>query len=220
MKASKLSRSTGRPRSFRLDKALDAAIQVFWRKGYEGTSLSDLTEAMGINRPSLYAAFGNKETLFHKALDRYSAGRAAYVHEALKQSTARAVAEHLLRGAADLLADPHNPSGCLMVQGALACGEGADCIREDLISRRVALEAALRDRFKRAKAEGDLDASSNPGDLSRYVMTISLGMAVQAAGGASRADLQRVVATAMRSWPMERRTSPPISPVRGRPALR
>ncbi len=209
MKTCTLSRSTGRPRSFQLDKALDAAIQVFWRRGYEGASLSDLTKAMGINRPSLYAAFGNKETLFHKALERYSAGRAAYVHEALEQSTARAVVEHLLRGAADLLADPHNPSGCLMVQGALACGKSGDCIREELISRRVALEADLSLRFKRAKAEGDLDAASNPGDLSRYVMTISLGMAVQAVGGASREDLRRVVATALRFWPMERRASPP-----------
>ena len=201
MKARKLSGSLGRPRSFDLEKALDAAIQVFWQKGYEGASLSDLTKAMGINRPSLYAAFGNKETLFHKVLERYSEGRAAYVQEALKQSTARAVAERLLLGAADLLTDPHNPSGCLMVQGALACGESADCIREEVISRRVEFEAALRRRFKRAKAEGDLDAASNPADLSRYVMTISLGMAVQAASGASRADLQRVVGTAMRSWP-------------------
>jgi AcrR family transcriptional regulator len=193
---------TGRPRSFDLDKALDAATQVFWTKGYEGASLTDLTQAMGINRPSLYAAFGNKETLFRKILDRYAEGRAAHVREALKQPTARAVAEHLLRRAADLLTDPRNPAGCLMVQGALACGEDADCIRQALVSRRVAIETALCRRFQRAKAGGgDLPADTNPADLSRYVMTISQGMAVQAAGGASRADLQRVVATAMRSWP-------------------
>jgi len=192
---------TGRPRSFDLDEALDAATQVFWTKGYEGASLTDLTHAMGINRPSLYAAFGNKETLFHKTLARYAEGRAAHVHEALKQPTARAVAEHLLRGAADLLTDPRHPTGCLMVQGALACGEDADCIRQALVSRRVAVEAALRRRFQRAKAEGDLAADTKPADLSRYVMTIAQGMAVQATGGASRADLQRVAATAMRFWP-------------------
>jgi AcrR family transcriptional regulator len=196
-----LPKPTGRPRSFDLDEALDAATQVFWTKGYEGASLTDLTQAMGINRPSLYAAFGNKETLFHKTLDRYAEGRAAHVREALKQPTARAVAEHLLRRAADLLTDPRHPTGCLMVQGALACGEDADCIRQALVSRRVAIEAALRRRFQRAKEEGDLATDTNPADLSRYVMTISQGMAVQAAGGASRADLQRVVATAMRSWP-------------------
>src|SRR6202163_2274511 len=112
----KPTRSTGRPRSFDVDKALEAATLVFWRKGYEGTSLSDLTRAMGINRPSLYAAFGDKETLFRKALDRYVEGPGAYVREALKQPTARAVTQQLLRGAADLLTDPHHPSGCLMVQ--------------------------------------------------------------------------------------------------------
>ena len=107
----------GRPRAFDTEKALDLALRVFWRKGYEGTSLLDLTEAMGINRPSLYAAFGNKEALFRKALDRYIAGPAAHTREALEESTARAVAERLLRGTADVLSDPRNPPGCLAVQG-------------------------------------------------------------------------------------------------------
>src|SRR6266852_3492764 len=118
----------GRPRAFDIDKALDRALGVFWRKGYEGTTLSDLTEAMGINRPSLYAAFGSKEGLFRKALDRYAEGPAAYVREALNEPTARAVAERLLGGAADLLTDPRHPRGCLAVQGALACGEAADSV--------------------------------------------------------------------------------------------
>lgn len=201
MKVRKSSGPTGRPRSFDFDKALDAAMQVFWHKGYEGASLSDLTQAMGINRPSLYAAFGDKETLFRKALDRYSEGPAGYVGEALKQPTAHAVTQHLLRGAADLLTDPHYPSGCLMVQGALVCGEASDCIRQELVSRRVAGEAAVRRRFTRAKAEGDLPADSNPADLARYIVTISQGMAVQAASGASREELQRVVETSMRAWP-------------------
>jgi AcrR family transcriptional regulator len=176
-------------------------MQVFWRKGYEGTSLSDLTKAMGINRPSLYAAFGDKETLFRKALDRYAEGPSAYVREALKQPTARAVTQQLLRGTADLLTDPRHPSGCLMVQAALVCGEATDCIREELVSRRLAGEADVRRRFKRAKAEGDLPADANPADLARYVVAISQGMAVQAASGASREELQRVVHTAMHAWP-------------------
>jgi AcrR family transcriptional regulator len=201
MKPRKPPGSTGRPRSFDLDKALDAAMQVFWRKGYEGASLSDLTRAMGINRPSLYAAFGDKEALFRKALDRYVEGPAGYVPKALSQPTARAVTEHLLSGAADLLTDPHHPAGCLMVQGALVCGEAADCIREELAARRLAAEDTVRQRFRRAKAEGDLPADSDPADLARYVVTISQGMAVQAAGGASREDLQRVVVTAMHAWP-------------------
>ena len=113
----------GRRRSFNTEQALDSALRLFWRKGYEGTSLSDLTKAMGINRPSLYSAFGNKEALFRKALDRYAEGPAGYFSEALKKPTARAVVEGVMRGAIDLLTDPRNPPGCLIVQGALACGE-------------------------------------------------------------------------------------------------
>src|SRR5881397_436962 len=122
-KRKKTAAPRGRPRAFDADKALDRALLVFWRKGYEGASLADLTRAMGINRPSLYAAFGNKEALFRRALDRYAEGPAAYVGEALNEPTARAVAERLLGGTIDLLSDPHNPHGCLVVQGALACSE-------------------------------------------------------------------------------------------------
>src|SRR5882724_10042851 len=128
----------GRPREFDVEKALDRALEVFWRKGYEGASLLDLTRAMGINRPSLYAAFSSKEGLFRKALDRYADGPAAYVREALGEPTARAVAERLLRGAIDLLTDRRNPRGCLMVQGALACGAAAESVRGELVSRRAA----------------------------------------------------------------------------------
>src|SRR5436190_2124683 len=116
----------GRPREFDIDEALDRALAVFWRNGYEGTSLPDLTEAMGINRPSLYAAFGNKEELFRRVLDRYAEGPAACARAALNEPTARAVAERLLRETVDLLTDAHGPRKCLLVQGALACGEAAD----------------------------------------------------------------------------------------------
>ena len=191
----------GRPREFDVEKALDRALKVFWRKGYEGASLSQLTRAMGINRPSLYAAFGNKEALFRKALDRYAEGPTAYVHEALDEPTARAVAERLLEGTIDALTDPRNPRGCLMVQGALACGEAADSVRRELASRRAAGEGALRRRFERARAEGDLPADSDPADLARYVATVIHGMSVQAAGGASREELRRVAEMALRAWP-------------------
>jgi AcrR family transcriptional regulator len=201
MKSRKSPVPMGRPRAFDTDKALDRALQVFWQKGYEGTSLSDLTNAMGVNRPSLYAAFGDKETLFRKALDRYADGPAAYVREALNQTKARAVVERLLRGAVDLLTDPRTPQGCLLVQGALSCGKAADPIRRELISRRKAGETALRRRFKRGISEGDLPADANAADLARYVATVVHGLAVQAAGGASRAELRRVVETALRAWP-------------------
>jgi AcrR family transcriptional regulator len=192
----------GRPREFDVEKALDRALQVFWRKGYEGTTLPDLTKAMGINRPSLYAAFGSKETLFRKALDRYIEGPAAYVREALNEPTARAVAERLLGGAIDLLSGPRGPRGCLLVQGALACGEAAEPVRRELASRRAAGEAAIRQRFERALADGDLPPGACPADLARYVVTVLRGMAVlQAAGGTSREELRRVAEMALRAWP-------------------
>src|SRR3954469_23834194 len=155
LKRSNLS-GRGRPRSFDEGKALDAALDVFWRKGYEGASLSDLTDAMGINRPSLYAAFGNKEKLFGLALDRYAEGPAGYVAEALEAPTARAVFEQLLRGAIDVATKPCNPGGCLAVQGALACGDDAEPARRELAKRRSASEALVRERLRRARGEGDL----------------------------------------------------------------
>ena len=191
----------GRPLGFDPEKALEAALRVFWRKGYEGTALSDLTAAMGISRPSIYATFGNKEALFRKALDRYSEQMTCYTAEALKEPTARAVAERLMVGTADLLSCPENPKGCLMVQGALACGDDADSIRKELIARRAVGEAALRERFERAKIEGDLPAGADAGDLARYVMAVMHGMSVQSAGGASREELQGVIDLSLRAWP-------------------
>ena len=191
----------GRPRAFDIDEALDRALKVFWRKGYEGATLPDLTRAMGINRPSLYAAFGNKEALFRKAIDRYIAGPACHVGEALKEPTARAVVERLLRGGIDLITDSRNPCGCFMVQSALACGDTADSIRRELVKRRAEGEAALRERFERALSDGDLPPSTDPADLARYVATLMHGMAVQAAGGAARDELLRVAEMAIRAWP-------------------
>src|ERR1700726_1665256 len=172
MQRNKSPKRMGRPRSFDIDRALDRALLVFWRKGYEGTSLSDLTKAVGVNRPSLYAAFGDKESLFRKVLDRYLIGPAAYTQEALKEPTARAVVERLLRGAADLNTASPNPGGCLTVQGALACGEAGGSIRQEPAAYRAAGEAALPRRFQRAKSESDLPVTVNPADLARYVARI------------------------------------------------
>lgn len=191
----------GRPRTFCLEEALDRALHLFWQKGYEGTSLSDLTEAMRINRPSLYAAFGSKEELFRKALDRYAKGPASYVEEALSKPTARAVAEYLLMGAAGKLSTPDKPHGCLLVQGALCGGEEAEPVRRELATRRVAAEAAVCRRFEQAKAEGDLPPDVDCADLARYIATISQGMSVQAAGGASCEELRRVIDIAMSLFP-------------------
>jgi AcrR family transcriptional regulator len=191
----------GRPREFDVDEALDRALHVFWRRGYEGATLPDLTAAMGINRPSLYAAFGSKEELFRKALDRYVAGPAAFVREALNEPTARAVTERLLGGTIDLVTDRRNPRGCLIVQSALACGEAAESVRREVAARRVSGECAVRERFERARAEGDLPDGTDAADLARYVVTVMRGIAVQAAGSASREDLRRVAELALHAWP-------------------
>jgi AcrR family transcriptional regulator len=156
---------------------------------------------MGINRPSLYAAFGNKEALIRRALDRYADGPAAYTREALNAPTAREVAEKLLTGAADALTDPCHPPGCLGVMGALTCGEAADSIREELCARRSSFERDLTQRLERAKAEGDLPAETDCADLARLVMTITQGMSVQAASGATRKDLRKVADMALKAWP-------------------
>jgi len=193
--------SMGRPREFDADAVLDCALRVFWEKGYEGASLTDLTEAMGINRPSLYAAFGNKESLFRKAMERYGEGPASYVREALAQPTARAVAEHLLRGSMQFLGDAKNPRGCLVVQSALACGDGAGPVRDELARVRCRTMEAIRERFERAKTEGDLPVETDVCQLARYISTVMQGMSVQASSGACGGDLQSVVEMTMRAWP-------------------
>ncbi|MCD0415773.1 MAG: TetR/AcrR family transcriptional regulator [Rhodopseudomonas sp.] len=190
----------GRPREFDVDAALDLALHVFWRKGYEGTSMTDLTEAMGITKPSLYAAFGNKEELFRKALDRYVDGPGSYYRAGLQKPTAREVVEHILYGAADAMSDPSNP-GCLAVQGALCCGDAAETIKQELAARRAKTEEDLRDRLSRAVGEGDLPSGSDAGDLARYVSAILQGMAVQAASGAPRDQLRKLADMALRNWP-------------------
>jgi AcrR family transcriptional regulator len=192
----------GRPREFDVEEALDKALMAFWRRGFEGTSLSDLTEAMGISRPSLYAAFGNKEELYRRALDRYAEmGPWAIQQSALAEPTARAVVEALLRNAAISLTDPNHPAGCMAVNGALSCGEASDAIREELCARHSAGEKELLERFERAKADGDLRDEANPAALSRYVSTLLQGMAVQASGGATREELISVADMALKSWP-------------------
>jgi AcrR family transcriptional regulator len=191
----------GRPRGFDTDAALERAMLVFWEQGYEGASLADLTSAMGITKTSMYAAFGNKEDLFRKALARYEEGPAAYVARALQQPTAREVAAAFLAGSVGASTRPGCPSGCLGVQGSLAAGEAGRSARDTLTAWRDQGRRHLHDRFRRAVDEGDLPPDADPGLLARYVMTVANGIAVQAAGGAGRDELEQVAEIALRSWP-------------------
>jgi AcrR family transcriptional regulator len=175
-------------------------MQVFWAKGYEGASLSDLTQAMGINRPTLYATFGDKESLFRRALERYAEGPAAYVCEALQKSNVRDVVEALLRGELELLSDPASPRGCFLVQGVLACGSDVEPLKQAMIEWRKHGEAGIKKRFEQAQAEADLSKDVDPGDLARYLNTVLAGLAIQAANGATKEEMTRVVEMNLRSW--------------------
>ena len=189
----------GRPREFDAETALDQAMAVFWRHGYEGATIAQLTEAMGINPPSLYACFGNKEGLLKAALDRYTKLRNVWMDEVVAAPTARDVAERMLMGIADKQTDPANPPGCLLVQGGIACGTGSESVPFELAARRSQNEDQLRDRFIRAKAEGDLKPTSDPAALARYVSAVSVGMGVMASSGSDREALQQVASVAVQA---------------------
>ncbi|MGY2046866.1 TetR/AcrR family transcriptional regulator [Methylobacterium sp. JK268] len=190
----------GRPRSFDTDKALDAAMEVFWRHGYDGASLAMLTQAMGIRPPSLYAAFGSKEGLLKAALDRYAERRSQHMGYVLAAPTAREVAERFLSSIAESHTDPANPPGCLLVQGGLACGAGSENIPFELAARRAQTETELRDRFARALQDGDLPADSDPAALARFLSTVASGMGVLASSGADRDALREVARVSLSAF--------------------
>jgi AcrR family transcriptional regulator len=190
----------GRPREFDMDAALDEAMEVFWRRGYEGATIAELTGAMGINPPSLYAAFGNKEGLLKAALDRYMVVRNECMEEILAAPTAREVVERGLLKLADLQTDPANPPGCLLVAGGLACGVGSENIPFELAAHRAQSEDQLRERFIRAREEGDLPADSDPAALARYVSAVIVGIGVLASGGATREQLREVALVAVKAF--------------------
>lgn len=193
--------SKGRPREFCVDQALAAALRVFWSRGYEGASMAELTAEMGITKPSLYAAFGNKEALFNKALDLYEREKLAYMETALEAPTARGVAERLLHGALEMQMSPCDPKGCLGVISTSACGLEAESIKAHVVARRASSEAALIARFERAKAEGDLPDHLEPEALVRYLFALMQGLSVQAGSGASCGQLRQLVETSLAVWP-------------------
>jgi AcrR family transcriptional regulator len=201
MKTAACTVAKGRPREFDVDEALTAALRIFWTKGYEGASLTDLTEAMGITRPSLYAAFGNKEALFCKALDLYEREKMCYIGRALQATTARGVAESLLRGALERQRDTSDPRGCMGVINSVACGAEAESIREEVLKRGEAAKRAIVERFERAKAEDDLPPHADPEGLTSYIIALIQGIALQGGAGTSCADLERLVQTSLSMWP-------------------
>ncbi|WP_085066150.1 TetR/AcrR family transcriptional regulator [Catenuloplanes japonicus] len=186
----------GRPRAFDEEAVLDRAAEVFWRHGYEGASLSALTGAMGINRPSLYATFGSKQELFARAFGRYHDRQVSVARAALDRPGTREAIEAFLRSSADgLTAVDDHPAGCLSVQGGLACSPENAHVSEVLATGRADTEAALADRLTRAT---DLPSGVDPRALARFVMALSEGHAVHAAAGATRAELHASIDVALR----------------------
>jgi AcrR family transcriptional regulator len=192
------SRKLGRPRAFSENNALDAAVRVFWERSYEGASVDDLTRAMGINRPSLYAAFGGKEALFKKAVGRYVDKQLFFVREALEKPTAREVAEALLTGTFEFLMDGSHPRSCLMVQN-LACGAEAEPVRKAMVWWRRRGQAALQKRLEAAQDQGDLPRSVSPAAFAGYLSAVQTGLAVHAANGVDREELGAILKMALQT---------------------
>lgn len=190
----------GRPREFCPEQALGAALRVFWTKGYEGASLSDLTEGMGITRPSLYAAFGNKESLFRQALDLYERDKLAYIGEAMTEPTARAVAEYMLHGSIET-ATGGVTRGCMGVISSVACQSVEPSIRDDVNERAEKAKRLIVERMQRAIDEGEFAGPTDAEAITRYLLAVMQGISVQAQSGATRAELLQVADATLAVWP-------------------
>ncbi|WP_405539493.1 TetR/AcrR family transcriptional regulator [Streptomyces sp. NBC_00075] len=194
--------TTGRPRAFDRDTALDQAIRLFWRHGYEGTSIAALTEAMDIRPPSLYSAFGDKRTLFKEAVLRYMTTYGAATTRALaEEPTARASIERMLREVVVAYTDPTHPTGCLVTSGATNVTPQSADVEADLRRWRNLGKQAITDRIAAGIAAGEFPAGTDADALGTYVVTVMQGMAQQARDLAGREVLDSVVTAAMRAWP-------------------
>mgnify|MGYP002402556736 CR=1 FL=1 len=190
----------GRPRSFDRDQALDAAMRVFWAKGYSAASMTDLTAAMGIASPSLYAAFGCKEALFREALDRYASLYGETQRAVLALPTARESVEGLLRNAVRVFASPEAPTGCMVMQTAT---DGED-LSPDLARTLCELRAGNTERLMRRLEQGVQDGDVGPGTdiraVADFYATVHKGLSLSARGGASAQEMESVVTSAMAAW--------------------
>ncbi|GAA4584944.1 TetR/AcrR family transcriptional regulator [Planotetraspora phitsanulokensis] len=171
---------------------------MFWEHGYEGTSLAQLTAAMGVGRSSMYATFGSKDELFRQVLDRYYRGDAAYTVAALEEPTVRDVAREYLHRNVDAITSPSHPQGCLVVGSALRCGPENSAIAADLAERRRMTTQLLQDRFEQGHRDGDTSVGLAPAELAQYISTISEGLSVRAATGVRREELHAIVDIALR----------------------
>ena len=192
----------GRPRAFDREHALTQAMLVFWERGYDGASLAELTEAMGIKPPSLYAAFGDKETLFREAIEHYQSVYGQYTMRALtEEPTARAAVEAMLRDNARAYVEPGHPKGCMVVLAATNCTQANASVWEFLAASRDNVRRQLRERLRRGVDEGDLAATVDTEALSALYATVFYGLTMQARDGVSLDSLMTVIDLALSLWP-------------------
>lgn len=194
------ARKRGRPRSFDREAARDKAMMLFWQRGYEGTSINDLTEAMGITPPSLYTAFGSKEELYMEVLSLYKVGPGSYFTAALEEEkTAKGTIARLLHGAASSFTD--GPGGCMISTAALSCAPDVKGVADKVAAMRSRTLGVLTTLMQQAIADGEVPASTNPELLARFYGAIIQGMSVQAHDGATVNELTAIAETAMSAWP-------------------
>ncbi|MFB9908809.1 TetR/AcrR family transcriptional regulator [Allokutzneria oryzae] len=191
----------GRPRAFDRTTALRKAMTVFWEHGYEGASLTDLTTAMGINSPSLYAAFGCKEQLFREAVAHYGETDGSWTMRALHEHpTARAALAEALRGNVLAFTNPDTPAGCMIVLAATTYTDRSEGVRDHLAEMRRSTEQAFRERVERGIAEGDVPTGADAAKIAAFYNTILQGLSIQARDGADRECLSATAESAIAAW--------------------
>ncbi|WP_338700325.1 TetR/AcrR family transcriptional regulator [Streptomyces sp. Q6] len=201
------TKQRGRPRSFDRETALEKAMRAFWENGYEATSVSDLTREMGIGAPSLYAAFGDKRSLFEEVVRVYGITHGSGPGRALaEEPTARGAVERLLREAADEFTDPAHPHGCLVIHAATNCTTPE--VEQTLRDQRLASLGAIEDRVRQGIDAGELPRHTDATALARFVGAVFQGMSQQSRDGASRAELEAVADVAMTVWPANEPAGP------------
>lgn len=189
---------TGRPIGFDKDSALEAAMLLFWERGFEGTSMADLTEAMNLNPSSIYAAFGDKHALFSLTVKRYLESRAQYATEALEEPTLERVIRALFDNTVAFLTAPGHPPTCMTLAGAMGCSVDAAPARDLMTEVRRQNEAAIRERLLVARKAGELSKEINVDDYTRYLSLLLAGLSIQAANGSTKAELKRTAHLALR----------------------
>jgi AcrR family transcriptional regulator len=188
----------GRPIGFDKDAALEAAMLLFWERGYEGTSMADLTHAMGLNPSSIYAAFGDKHTLFQLVVKRYMELRAHYAVRALEEPTLERFIRALFENTVAFLTTPGHPPTCMTLAGAVGCSLDATPARDLMTATRKQNQVALKERLLKARKSGELSKEINVDDYARYLSTIVAGLSIQAANGSTKTELNRTAQMALR----------------------